>query len=164
MTISVRTGGAFREADPFVKTGGLWKAVQNGYVRVAGVWREFYTALSISLPNLSVFRVDGLSPASLMVSNNGNIYAGASGPLTDRGPWINNPALVGDFQVRVTSSLGSPTTGSVGVWESCASPRSWTVSSPPGGYQFFNFTMEIRRASDGVIMASRTGTIQCDRT
>ena len=44
MPISVHTGGSFKTSTMSTKVGGSWVPVKQGYVRVAGVWRLFYTA------------------------------------------------------------------------------------------------------------------------
>lgn len=38
----VRAGGAWRDAKPYVRVGGIWREVVEAWVRVSGVWRTFY--------------------------------------------------------------------------------------------------------------------------
>lgn len=39
-----KVNGSWVETSPSVRTGGVWLPVKSGFVREAGVWREFYSA------------------------------------------------------------------------------------------------------------------------
>lgn len=42
MTISVKDGGTWKEAVPYVKDLGVWKPLGEGWVKEAGVWKKFF--------------------------------------------------------------------------------------------------------------------------
>ena len=42
MVAHVKVGGAWRTLTPNFKVGGVWRTATGGWVKVAGVWRQFY--------------------------------------------------------------------------------------------------------------------------
>jgi hypothetical protein len=60
-----------------------------------------------------------------------------------------------NFQVLVTPTSGSVSGGTTGAWVSLASGQSWSSGSDSTA----TFTIQVRRASDGVIEAAATITI-----
>lgn len=164
MTISVRNAGAFATATPSVRDAGVWKALTNGYSKVAGVWVEWFTAFTVGLNNLTFERSDGGSPAEYHISSGGSVFTRTSSTLANRGAWIANTADVGLYEARATLISNTFQSGSVGVWENLSTTRIWTRGAALNASQTVVFTIEIRRASDGVVLTSAQISMGCDRT
>jgi len=43
---NIRVGGVWKTVTPHIRVGGVWKKPRNGWVRVNGVWSQWYTALT----------------------------------------------------------------------------------------------------------------------
>lgn len=54
MTMSLKVSGAFVEVRPHLRVAGVWKPVQDAWVKVGGVWKKFYTALTLTASPTSV--------------------------------------------------------------------------------------------------------------
>jgi hypothetical protein len=169
MTISIRDAATWKTATPYVKDAGTWKALTNGYVKDAGSWKEFFTAEVVSI-SANFVGGTSISPTDCTVTyalrNNGNISRVFNGAITTIGTWLTPGTSAANYEVMATLSSGvSPTGGSgLGTWLSLASDQSWFLTNTLNG----TFTrtcvlaVQIRRASDGVVMASASVTIEAD--
>lgn len=97
---------------------------------------------------------------TLTVVGNGSIIDGDITP--DPGWYSPTTAAIGSsYQIRITPTAGSFTSGTVNTWLTISSARVWTVSTT--GAQGVDFTIEIRDTSAGTVLASTTGnSIDCD--
>lgn len=115
-----------------------------------------------ALNNIDDIQIISAAEASLTIENDGDLveYTSLLG-LSDVGDWITPKAAAGSaYDVRVTVNSGSLSSGTSGSWLSLGSSRSWGVSvSSGGGAASANITIEIRKASSGVVQASTTITI-----
>lgn len=59
-----------------------------------------------------------------------------------------------DYEVRLTVNSGSLSTGSVGVWESLGTTRTWTLTRGSVGTSTADTTVEIRLTAGGAIVAT----------
>jgi hypothetical protein len=50
MTISIKVGGAWKSATPYVKVAGVWKAA-TAYIKVAGVWKAIASLTASASPD-----------------------------------------------------------------------------------------------------------------
>lgn len=168
MTISVRDGGTFKEATPYVKDAAAWKAVQFGYVKDAGAWKQFFQALIIAISRTSATRTTTAptaATATYRLDNDGNIST-TFGPsaIAVRGTWATPPPVTnpGDFECRATLLTGS-VTGTFGTWQGLDTSRSWSLSSGGGpSATSGSMTLEIRRASDLVVLDTNTITFTAE--
>ena len=54
MSISVKDGAAWSEADPYVKVSGTWTVAQEVWNKEAGVWEQSYVNFSASVAPSSI--------------------------------------------------------------------------------------------------------------
>ena len=88
MTQQVKVAGAWRTAVPRVRVSGTWRTVQNGWVKVAGVWRKFHDqgldtqvvtiAVSGTTPNRTYGYWSGAGPFGSISDGSLNFLSGAA--------------------------------------------------------------------------------------
>lgn len=165
MTWHARDGGAWRTITaPYVRVAGVWQPVKEGWVRVSGVWQRFFNAVSVQITDRTVsalgLGIDGAT-ATYSLNSDGTVRNQTGTVLED---WITPTSAAGaDYEARATLTSGSISSGSTGVWEALSSTRSWTNERPPGsldGTTSGVLLIEIRRASDGVVLADANVTVE----
>lgn len=89
--------------------------------------------------------------------------------LSSGGGWTTNGGsgtwllrgLNSDFECRATGFSGSAlASGVLNTWQSLSASRSWSLAASSSVEKACTFTLEIRRASDGVVVASAVVTIK----
>lgn len=94
--------------------------------------------------------------AAAMYPANAPISLASSGGWTTNGSsgtWLIR-GTGADFEVRASGRTGSLPSGTFDTWLPLSSTRTWTLTSSSGVDKTCSFTLEIRRASDGVVVAS----------
>lgn len=147
--------------------GGVWKQVAEGWVNVGGgVWKLFYLNTVISLFNHSVNHSvpSGTAEAAYYLEGDGDIVDSIGFSTTDRGDWINPKGTESAYECRATLLSGTnPTGGSaMDTWLASNSTRFWQNTRSSNGTTFSQILVEIRRASDGIVLTS--ATIDLDAT
>lgn len=173
MTMHIRVGGNWVEADPRIRVGGSWREVSDIWVRRAGVWEKAYQRLALALTNQSIF-AGGASSASagIRIDSDGNVYQvvnGSSTQLAAATNWVRPNSEAGNYSARlVVLSGNSPGVGSAAVntYLALTSDRLWQLS--------VNSSFEIEQASwridiaetgaTGTVLASATFTMEVDTT
>lgn len=116
----------------------------------------------------SAIGTGGSSTVTVTANTNGTLTVVGNGSIVD-GSVTPNPgwysptttAIGSNYQIRITPTAGSFTSGTVNTWLTISSARIWTVSTT--GLQSVDFTIEIRDTSAGTVLASTTGnSIDCD--
>lgn len=116
----------------------------------------------------SAIGTGGSSTVTITANTNGTLTVVGNGSIID-GSVTPNPgwysptttAIGSSYQIRITPTAGSFTSGTVNAWLTISSARIWTVSTT--GLQSVDFTIEIRDTSAGTVLASTTGnSIDCD--
>lgn len=116
----------------------------------------------------SAIGTGGSSTVTVTANTNGTLTVVGNGSIVD-GSVTPNPgwysptttAIGSSYQIRITPTAGSFTSGTVNTWLTISSARIWTVSTT--GVQGVDFTIEIRDTSAGTVLASTTGnSIDCD--
>lgn len=118
------------------------------------------TNSAIGTGGSSTVTVTANTNGTLTVVGNGSIV---DGDITPDPGWYSptTTAIGSSYQIRITPTSGSFTTGTVNTWLTMSSARVWTVST--SGAQTVVFTIEIRDTSAGTVLASTTGnSIDCD--
>lgn len=99
------------------------------------------------------------------------IRLGTDGTATNVRLVLGNQAITGEwgrpitasigssYEARVTLTSGTLTTGTTGSWLALSSQRDWDVQRNTIGSKACTFTLEIRRVSDSVVVASASYTI-----
>ena len=116
----------------------------------------------------SAIGTGGSSTVTITANTNGTLTVVGNGSIID-GSVTPNPgwysptttAIGSSYQIRITPTAGSFTSGTVNTWLTISSARIWTVSTT--GVQSVDFTIEIRDTSAGTVLASTAGnSIDCD--
>ena len=115
MTAHVKVGGVWRTLTPKFKVGGAWKTATGGWVKVAGVWRKFYSSVTASISPTSQAAGPStnttwtFSPTTLTVT--GSTVASYAWSCSDDGSPGNWAISAGQgtatVTVRVSSTLAS---------------------------------------------------------
>lgn len=81
------------------------------------------------------------------------------------GNWITPTGAAGAaYEARVTVTLGALTSGTAGSWLALNSTLTWTRTRVVNGIEVCNFTIEIRRASDSVVLDTADISLSAERT
>jgi hypothetical protein len=91
-----------------------------------------------------------------------SLYSGGGGDYSDAGSittftWLNSGSS-SSYQVKATKVSGSTPSGNLGTWDSMASTNTWslTKSGATAGTLTCSLTIQIRRVSDSVVVATAT--------
>lgn len=144
MAFFTKSGGIWRAIQNlWVKQSGSWSQVQNAWVKQGGVWRQFYSAVSLPL-SIQYFMVGG--------GGRGNGYGGGGGAavipwttLTTIPPTIDVVIGLGGIVGRLTGTAS--TISGTGLSVSCAggggasgnngaASGSGRTGGTPGGFNF----------------------------
>jgi hypothetical protein len=110
-----------------------------------------------------------ISPTDASVAfrfdNDGHWYSSntTSSPATDRGLWCDPVDYAANYQIRITRTAGAtnftsgPALGGSN-WHALSTDREWrlTVATDGNAFNSITFTIEIRRASDSVVVSTKT--------
>lgn len=166
MPSSVNVGGVWNLAkQPSVKVAGVWQPAKSVWAKVAGVWQKVYEALNAQVSDQFILvGVTGSSTTGRYRLNaNGLAEQAQNTTYTTLETWLLAGAN-SDFEVRATVTSGSLSSGSTGVWEPLSTSREWTRSAGANVSVTVVFTVEIRRASDQVIVDSASISLTVDNT
>ena len=70
------------------------------------------------------------------------------------GDWVTPTGNANLYEVRATLNFGAVSSGTTGSWLALTSTRTWTVTRSVIGTANANLTIEVRRASDSVVVGS----------
>lgn len=109
--------------------------------------------------NLLDDAVVGQTYAQWIISLNGFTYKrDTSGAAAQAAAWINPQSGMDEYEVRATVATGDTPPGTIGSWLSLASTHTWGWTNQTAERKC-NLTIEIRRASDSVVVDSATITL-----
>lgn len=162
MTTHVNDAGTWRQLlGVYVNDVGTWREIREVYVNDAGTWRSVYVGETVSLPALIIaLRSNGGSPATFSLNSTGT-YTGDGLSATD---WVTPTSAAANYECRLTVNSGSLTSGTAGAWLPLSVTQTWTRGAALAADQIVDCTLEIRRASDGVVQDTAHLVIECDRT
>jgi len=86
-----------------------------------------------------------------------------SGTITPDPGWYSptTTAIGSSYQIRITPTSGSFSTGTVNTWLTMSTNRTWTLSTT--SFATVSFTIGIRSTTSTTVLASTTGnTINCE--
>jgi hypothetical protein len=161
MTMHVRVGGSWQTVAPKVRVGGSWQNIKGAWVRVAGVWQKFYSALAVAISDETVehIRTTATANAGYQLHSDGTIDLNRATTLTwsvNGGTWLTGGAS-SDAEVRATLNSGSTPSGSaLSTWLNLGTTRNWYVTRSANGTTTCNLTVEIRDASTLTVLDSAT--------
>lgn len=104
--------------------------------------------------------------ATYRLETDGDIGASAgNNTVVDVGDWVSPKGGASDaYEARATIVSGSLTSGTTGTWQGLGTQRTWTLNQPSAGTGPATcvFTLEIRRASDSVVLDTATITLSAE--
>ena len=120
-----------------------------------------HSRIIISLANVTDVtdtRIDPLdATAGIQLENDGDTVEIRPAGNLDIDDWITPKSQAGNaYEARVTVNTGTLSSGTSGSWLALDITRSWTVTQTVVGTKTANITLEIRKASTGVVMATKT--------
>lgn len=163
MTIDVGVGGVFKAVpDMWVGVTSAWKKVSDGWVGVGGVWKQFYTSVAVNLLGLDPYGVAITPDDSTAVYTLTSSGLEAATGLSDS-TWLLS-GVASDYDVRVTVTAGTLTSGTAGAWLNLGTNRSWSKVNPSNisSVQTVSMTVEISLAGAGVPIASAAVVITAE--
>jgi hypothetical protein len=107
----------------------------------------------------------GTATATYRLGSDGQVYevvnAGSPSALEQ---WCAPTANAGNYEARVTVTVGSLSSGTTGSWLALTSTRDWTLQeTTPGNTSICTFTVEIRPAGGGSTLTSATIDLEASR-
>ena len=148
--------GAYANDNGTLRTIYAAATNDNGTLRIA-----YFDQISISNETISNTNTDPTdSFAGYELQSDGDIFRntgiGGGAINTDIGDWITPKINMAAYQCRATLNSGTTPVGTLNTWLALTSNRSWSLTRSTVGSVTCNLTVEIRRASDGVVLDSCT--------
>lgn len=153
-------------ASRFEPRGSTTAIANTGFRNSSGVdlsqlFMDINAVLIIMPGNGAGWIRSSVSPAAIAWNSDGSFTVGSGTSGTSYSTWLGS-GTASNFDIRVTATSGSFTSGSNGVWENLGSSRSWSKGAA-SGIQTVTFTVEIRNASTLSVLGTSTGcTLTCD--
>lgn len=151
---SLRTGTAL-----YYQDGINLRTVVEAWYQDGADLRKVWPPESITLTDhiITATRVGGPSSADIELTSAGVAQSNRSpGGTTSFAPEWMPSGTAPDFEARWTNVSGAITTGTAGVWQNLGTSRSYGVSRGSLGTTSCQGTLEIRRASTGIVQATAT--------
>jgi len=123
-----------------------------------GIHQAFFRArLRVYLQNHSVASVQssGTAIAGFSLANFFDAQERVQAVYTTVWAWLTG-GVAADYEARWTNVSGTLTAGTAGSWQVLSTTREWNVQRSVLGVKACQGTLEIRRVSDGVVMATAT--------
>lgn len=128
-----------------------------------GAYGATAVAAVVSITDQDIFEAGtGSVSATYSVANDGKVKNGAGAILET---WLQGSGgVVANYEVRATLVSGTLTSGTTGSWLGCATTRTWTKTNGASNNSTVTaaLTIEIRRASDGIVLDSATVTLSAE--
>lgn len=106
----------------------------------------------------------GNSNVSMVANTDGTLTVTGNGSGTiSSNPGYYSPttgAIGSNYQIRITPTSGSFSTGTVNTWLTVSSTRTWTVSTTSS--KIVSFTIEIRDSAGTVLATTTSNSIDCE--
>lgn len=136
-------------------SGALFAAVAGGYNSVRVVVTDQGLVASSA----------GTATAAYRLGSDGFVYQVINGGAPSQlEQWCTPAAAAGNYEARVTVTVGSLTSGTTGTWLALTSTRDWArQETTPGNTSNCTFTVEIRPAGGGSTLDSATINLEASR-
>lgn len=102
--------------------------------------------------------------AGYRLDSDASVYAVYPLSATVLEQWCSVPGRVADYEAKVTTTLGTLSSGTTGTWQALSTDRLWKVDASAGGYKECTLTVEIRRAGVATILSSASIFLAADAT
>jgi hypothetical protein len=105
-------------------------------------------------------RITASSTAFFSMLNTG-AYSSTGNLAAPSGTWLG-AGSASDYDCRATVTSGTLSSGTAGTWLNLGTSRTWSKNDPAAGTLALTcvMTLEIRRASDLVVVATSTVTLR----
>lgn len=105
-------------------------------------------------------QTDPAEAGATLEFTSGGLITGTGNIAAINDAWITPLSAAGSaYQIRATLSSGDTPSGTIGSWEGLGSTRTWGLSQSGVGSKACDLLIEIRRASDSVVLDSATYTL-----
>lgn len=148
----------------YVDDNGTLRQIQSGWVNDNGTLRKFYENVSFPFAgNFNYSRSNG-SPVQFQLNGDGNGYRNTLGSLVSVGAYIAPASQTANYDVRLTPTSGTFSTGTINSFVALGANPTWSVTANLGQVFSATGTLDFRRTADSVIVYSNTLILTCDRT
>lgn len=145
-----------------IDSGGTARRILRAFViDSGGTARQIFQGDVVSLSNLNLNTLT-ITPTDATCSYSLNSTGSQTDSDGGNRNWITPTSNAGNYSARMTLNSGSAyTSGTVGAWLNLGTTRTWSLTESRNGvFSSSNSgTIEIRRDSDSVVVASATITM-----
>ena len=167
MALSIGSGSAWKNVTNLrVGVSSAWKQAQSVWVGVGGLWKKAWDYLNADAIAVFASDFDGLAGpvnATGVYDSNGTVRKIEGGATTSLGTWL----LVGnnsDFEIYLSGTGNTPSGSALNTWLPLSTTRSWYLDLPGSGSESFSGTIQIRRASDQVVVDTASFGLNIEST
>jgi len=121
---------------------------------LAAIAAKHGTSTTVSIPDFNPTQVvtGSTATATLTLTSAG----GYTSTNDSSGNWVTPTSGASGYDVRMTFLSGNAITGTTGTWLNMASNQSWSISANPGNAKTATCTIEIRTATTGPVLQTKT--------
>jgi len=102
--------------------------------------------------------------AGYRLTSGGQAQSQVNATFTTLEQWCTPTAEAVNYEVLVTVTSGSLSTGTSGSYVALSSTQTWTRTATVGNTNTCVFTAQIRRVGTGTVLATATITLEADAT
>jgi hypothetical protein len=102
--------------------------------------------------------------AGYRLTSGGQVQSQINLTFTTLEQWCTPTTEASNYEVLVTVTSGSLSTGTAGSWLALSSTQTWTRTATIGTANTCVFTVEIRRVGTSTVLDSATITLEADAT
>jgi hypothetical protein len=154
------SGVARQILEVWVNDSGTARQIQEIWVNDSGTARQVFNSGVVAITDQVATSTVAAATATgrYSLANDGGVYKTNGTDATSIVEnWLTPAGGVALYECRATITSGTLASGTTGAWLNLATTRSWTVQrAPPPGSNSCTFTLEIRRASDAVVLDTAT--------
>lgn len=158
-------GGTWRlMSHIYYNDGGTWRDLSEVWYKDGSTWRQVFGTSAPSgganIANHTISSTDAVNGAGYRLASSGDAQqdAGAGSYSNIAGEWLVTGAAA-DYEVRVTETSGTLSTGITGVWQALSANRTWTVVASVGLDKSCTISVSIRDVATSTVQDTATITL-----
>lgn len=162
----VNDGGTPRQVrEVWINDAGTPRRITEVWVNDNGVARRIYVNDVISLNDQIITGTFPFGSATVgyVLSSDGYVYQYFEGGTSQIEPWITPQTNVSSYECFVSLSSGDSPAGTLNAWQSLSSNREWTLTRAALAVAGCVLDVQVRRASDAVVLDTATITLSLAR-
>lgn len=155
MATSINDAGTWRTLQGvYVNDAGTWREIQEVYVNDAGTWRSVHVNDVITIADYAINGVfpSGSATVAYTLGNDGIIYKADEFGTEAVGQWITPQTNMANYECFASLNSGDSPTGTLSAWQSLSSTRAWSLTRSALAIASCELAIQIRRASDAVVL------------